>query len=114
MMEIRNAKIEEVSLGYEVHGILTCYLFLDYGSSSQSFGGYALDIWHKEAGERFGTAYGMEFVRSILDVVGVEKWEDLKGKNIRVKSESRKIHAIGHIIKDKWFEPEKDLKQFLE
>ena len=30
-MEIKNAKIESTMLGTEDHGIMTCYLYLDYG-----------------------------------------------------------------------------------
>jgi len=108
-MEIKNARIESVSLGYEDHGILTCMLHLDYGGSGQGFGGYVLDYYNKDIEERVGTAYGMEFIILILKTVGVEKWEDLVGKNIRVKAEDTKIIAIGHILKDNWFEPGKDL-----
>lgn len=109
-MTTKNALIQSVTLGYEDHGILTCYLTLWYGDSSgQGFGGYALDAFNKEVGERFGTAYGMEFIKSILDTVGVKAWEDLPGRNIRVKAENNKVYAIGNIIEDTWFEPKKDL-----
>ena len=38
-----NAKIKSTKLGYEDHGILTCFLILEQESSSQGFGGYRLD-----------------------------------------------------------------------
>ena len=38
--EIRNAVIQSTMLGYEDHGILTCFLHLDYSGAGQGFGGY--------------------------------------------------------------------------
>ncbi len=39
-MEIKNAKIEKTTLGFEDHGIMTLFIYLDYGGSGQGFGGY--------------------------------------------------------------------------
>ena len=46
--------------------------------------------------------------------MGVEKWEDLVGKYIRVESEGLGggIVKIGNIIENKWFDP-KELAQEL-
>lgn len=114
--EIKNAKISGTMLGYEDHGILTCMISLDYGGGGQGFGGYGLDAPRKENGKfigRFGTAYGMEFIARILKAVGVDKWEDLKGKHVRVGASWTKVCRIGHIIEDKWFNPDEDLKEFI-
>lgn len=96
-------------LGYEDHGILTCYLHLDYGGSGQGFGGYSLDEPIKdEEGKFLGrvpTDATGKWVKEILNVVGVEKWEDLKGKYIRVEADFNKIHRIGNLLEDKWFAP---------
>lgn len=113
MSEIRNAIIESTCLGLEDHGIFSAYLHLKYDGSGQSFGGYALDQFVKATREREGTAYGMEFIRRILATVGVESWEELKGKHLRADCEHHKIHGIGHIIEDRWFYPEKDLKAYI-
>ena len=112
-MEEKNAKITGTMLGIEDHGIFSFYLYLDYGGSSQGAGGYSLDTPIRDNEGKFlcrrGTAAGMELIARILQLVGVEKWEDLKGKSIRVEiGESGTIKAIGHIIKDDWFCPEKD------
>ena len=42
----------------------------------------------------------------IMDIVGVDKWEDLKDKYIRVESNGwgGTIKKIGHITDDKWFD----------
>jgi hypothetical protein len=95
-METKNAKIENTYLGYEGHGILTCYLALSYGGSGQSFGGYELKH----------PAYGINFIDKILKTIGVDSWEQLSGKMIRVKAERTGISAIGHIIEEKWFSPQ--------
>lgn len=117
-IEIKNAIIQNTHLGFEDHGVFTCYLWLDYGGIQQSFGGYSLDTPVKKLTGgypyRRGTDYGMEFINLVLRTVGVEKWEDLKGKYIRVCTPtglgSGPIIKIGHIIKDIWFEPKVDLK----
>lgn len=95
--EIKNATIERTMIGIEDHGILTCMLHLDYGGSGQGFGGYEITL---NAGQ---------WIQKIIETVGVEKWEDLKGKHIRVESEHSKVYKIGHIIEDRWFNPEEDL-----
>ena len=48
----------------------------------------------------------MEVISEILDVVGVDKWEDLPGKYIRFEDGGwgSTVTKIGNIIKDKWFD----------
>jgi len=43
---------------------------------------------------------------SILDVVGVMRWEDLQGQYVRFTSdgENSVIEKIGNIVDDKWFD----------
>ena len=109
-MDIRNAKITKTMLGIEEHGILTCSLTLDYGSSFQSFGGYALDerikIMHKFS-HREGTKIGMIFIQKLMEVVGVRSWEELEGQHVRAKIDgfNSPVSSIGHFLKDKWFTP---------
>ncbi len=120
MNEIKNAVIESTFLGKEGHGILSSMLTLDYGGSCQGFGGYGFDKPIKDDQDNFlrreGTAYGCEFINRILETLDVESWEKLKGTHLRVVTKgdffNSKIQGIGHIIKDKWFYPEKDLSYF--
>ena len=84
------ARIDRIMLGYEDHGILTCFLHLLYadpgekiGSSGQGFGGYDL------RGE-----YAALFIDGILKSVGVREWGDLVGKMVWVQSSYQQIHAI--------------------
>ena len=112
-METKNAKIKSTMLGIEDHGIMSFMLHLDYGGSGQGAGGYCLDTPIHQ-GETFikrvGTAGGMSLIIEIMKVVGVEKWEDLPGKVIRVKAEQSKVHAIGHFMDDEWL----DFPRFFE
>jgi len=103
-MKITNARIIKTMLGLEDHGIPTFFLYLDYGSSEQGFGGYGLQDGSKKPIEYSS----IKILLDILKVVGVDKWEDLPGKHIRVKREdgwNGKILGIGHILKDCWFDP---------
>ena len=52
-----------------------------------------------------------EALTRIMDVVGVAKWEDIKGHYVRVKQEDRLVVGIGNIIEDKWFEPREFFKE---
>jgi hypothetical protein len=106
MKEVKNAIIDSTMLGIEDHGIFTCYISLDYGGEIQGFGGYGLDDWNPKTKKRDTVGFGLEFVKRVLKVAGVDKWEDLKGRHVRAEAEHTKIHRIGHILKDVWFSPE--------
>lgn len=101
--EIKNALIEDVSLGREDHGILTFYLMLDYGGLHQGFGSYAMDSPVKRDGEikREGSAFGCQCIIEILDTVGAPSWEKLKGKHVRAILEGHMIKGIMNILDDK-------------
>lgn len=97
-----NALIEDTFLGIEDHGMTTFILYLNYGGTCQGAGYYSLGNEKK-----FGSC---KIIRRILEVVGVGKWEALKGKHIRAKHDYNKVYAIGHIIEDKWL----DFQEFFE
>jgi hypothetical protein len=101
-MYTTNAKISNTMLGIEDHGILTFSLSLTWGAAGQGFGGYALD---QGAGQK-SSGKCMLSIRKLLETVGVNKWEDLKGQLVRIRKQSEfngSIDEIGHIIDDKWF-----------
>ena len=111
-MEIKNAQITGTMLGREDHGIFTFDIYVKFDSCGCGVGGYALDYYDKELGKRVFSAKSLEAVSNILDVVGVDKWEDLKGKYIRIKDNGwgSTIDEIGNIMENKWF----NLKEFFK
>ena len=103
---IENAQISNVTISMADHGCLTFGVYLDGGSWGCCFGGYC--IGHGYLGADKFTAEsgnGLVAMMRIMDTVGVEKWEHLKGKYVRCKvgRGSEGIDEIGNIIKDKWF-----------
>lgn len=111
--EICNARITKISFGYEDHGFLTFYLRLDIaGGRGCCWGGYCLDEYDKAKGRRVPTKEGFECLTEIMNTVGVDKWEDLEGKYIRVVNRGigRTIKTIGNLMEDKWFDIEEFFK----
>lgn len=112
---IKNAVIEGTRLGTENHGILTFDIILDYGNGGhQGFGGFALDGFDKIKDKRVGSAYGTEAIRRVLEVVGVENWEDLKGKSVRAEAKHDKIKRLGNFLKDDWLDLSELAEEFKE
>ena len=113
--EILNAQITNISLGYEDHGILTFGLTLNIADGTSCvFGGYALDKYDKETEKRYCPAYSMELITRIMKVVGVSRWEDIKGKYIRVVSNGwgSTIKKIGNLMKNEWFDIDAFFKEY--
>jgi len=108
-IEIKNAIIESAEITDSDRGFLDCWLQLDYGGTGQGFGGYALYLPKSFKHHKLESVAG-HFIWRVMEIAGVSKWKDLKGKTIRVKAEHNKVHAIGHIVKDDWFCPSDDFK----
>ena len=99
-LETRNAIIDSVSISKADRGFLSAWLVLDYGpKGSQGFGGYDLE------------STGIHFLWRILEIAGVDEWEKLQGRVIRVRANQSGVHAIGHVLNDDWFCPEEDFKR---
>ena len=111
MSEIRNFKISATHLGYESHGIFTAYLTLQSAGFGISVGGYVLDEFIDK--KRIITKKGAELIPRILDVVGVETWEQLAGQYIRVEDNGigESISKIGNLIEDNWLDFDRFLKE---
>lgn len=105
--EIKNAKVTSTMLGVEDHGILSFWIYLDFGGSGQGFGGWALDGKPavRFSGERQPSATCGAIIAAILKAVGVDTWEALPGQIVRVRGTHSQITAIGHALKDQWCEP---------
>lgn len=110
--ETKNACITNVSLSMADHGCLTFYITLAGGGWGCNFGGYCIGSGYLGADNFTASAKGLECLMRIMDTVGVERWEDMQGKYIRIVDNGwgSTITKIGHITDDKWF----DIKDFFE
>ena len=104
-MEIKNAQITGTMLGREDHGIFTFCIFVKFGGCECGIGGYDLDSYDSSINARVYSPKSIEAISKILDTVGVDEWEQLKGKYIRIKDRGRgsTIDEIGNLMEDKWF-----------
>lgn len=97
-MQERNALITKATLELE-RGFLSSWITVEWSGGGQGFGGYVLDR------EDIPSKHCGIWIRGVLTAAGVESWEDLEGKVVRIRHTLDKIHAIGHPIKDCWFTP---------
>lgn len=116
-LEYHNAKITSTSIdnGDDDHGIFTVWLTLEFDGGGCGFGGYGMDVYDKEKRCRIDSR-GMigEYLKAIMDVVGVSNWEDVKGKYVVAETEGWGGHTLGirNIIdEDKWFRPNQWFKE---
>ena len=113
-MTIKNAVIESMSITNEEHGLLSAWIHLDYGDCGhQGFGGYALYLPKDFTHATNQKNYAGHFIFRCMEVAGVTEWSKMIGKTIRVRLGSEwnsTIEAIGHIVKDDWFDPKKDFE----
>ena len=117
MSEIKNVKIKNVSLTMADHACLTFYLLLEGDGWGISYGGYCIGhgYLHSDSFTALNGG-GLVAMMRIMDTVGVERWEDLKDKYIRVVDEGwgSPIKKIGNIIEDKWFDIDEFFKNYRE
>ena len=108
-MNIQNAIIENASITNDNHGCLSAWIQLDYGGTGQAFGGYALYLPKSFAHHKKESMAG-HFIFRVMEIAGVSSWDQLVGKTIRVKATYTEVEAIGHIVKDNWFNPREELE----
>lgn len=106
--EIVNVKISAPRLYIEDHGCLTFDFVINGSGFGCCIGGYCIGKAH----DKSATGTGLSAMMHIMDVIGVNCWEDLDGKYCRVVDPGLGGHVtkIGNLIDDKWF----DIKDFFE
>lgn len=111
----QNAIITKAELDIGDRGYLQGWIHLDYGGSGQGFGGHCL---HVPKGFTHHSIKGVagHWITRVMQVAGVGKWDQLEGKTIRVRKSDYfdTIQAIGHIVKNDWFNPSEDFKKLEE
>ena len=112
-MEKINMKITNVSLNMKNHGVLTFDLTLEGAGCGVVYGGFCLGNGYLGSDSFKGSAAGIECLMRIMDVIGVDAWEDLKGKYCRILMSGwgDTVKVIGNIIEDKWFDIEAFFKE---
>jgi len=116
---VENAQIKSVDLSMADHGCLTLALDLEGKGWGVTYGGYVLAKGYVGADDDSfsGSAKGMESIVRIMDVVGCDRFNDMKHEYIRVALKgygATPVRIIGNIIKDKWFDIEDFFKEFNE
>lgn len=119
-LSVENGIIERVSLQNEGHGCLTGLVYLRYGKINCAFGGLRLAIIDPDVNNLLGHKdypgieknWCGEWIVRVLHTVGAERWEDLKGRAVRVmEGWGGEIVAIGHFMNDEWFCPREEWKE---
>lgn len=108
---IENAKITSTSISMADHGCLVISFSIEGCGWGCSVGGWRNGVGSLGAKTWKGWGSAVVAMMKIMDTVGVYRWEDLKGKLIRVEIPGPgacSIYKIGNVIEDKWF----DLKDF--
>lgn len=97
-----NASLE-ADLAIEDHGLLTMYVACTDGVTVYPFELYGFD-YHKN-GERWtDKGFTAAAIRCLMETVGVHTWRELTGQLVRCRlNESGRAVAVGHIIKDRWW-----------
>lgn len=113
---IDNCVIESTMLGIEDHGCMIFYVHCSGDGWGQGFGGRILDQ-PEEPGNyknerRTASGFGIVAIRAILEAVGVDTWEELRGKNARLDHQHDKALRIGHIVKDQWADLDEIAERF--
>ena len=116
--EIFNARITDTRLGYDDLNNLTLCLYTESEYGMCGFGGCTFgchkddhsidDMSHVGKTSYINFEWTSELIMKILDTVGADKWEDIKGKLIRIRTNGKTgcaggIEAIGNILENKWF-----------
>lgn len=99
---IENAKITSVDLEFADHACFDLVIVIEGQTGACILRGIKLGDTLDFDGWEFGT----EYIMRVMDTVGVESLNDMVGQYIRAAYKNRRLEAIGHIMKDKWFSPE--------
>ena len=82
------ARIDEVWLGIEDHGVFTVHIGWDYGGLHHGTGHLCLDAYNRETEERVADGRGIIFLRRLCEICGVDEFAKIKGRTVYVLRES--------------------------
>ena len=106
--KLENALIKDVDLSMADHGCITFRMVLDGDGWGCVYGN--CNLGHGYLGAETFDSYpdAMEYIMRIMDAVGCNTFNGMKGRYVRVatKGWGGTIKVIGNIIKDNWFDTE--------
>ena len=107
--KIENVQISRVDLSMADYGVLTLEMPITGNGWGCVYGGRVIGQGYLGAKEFKGTPMGIEYIMRIMDIVGVEKFNEMRGKYIRVARTrwGDPIRIIGNLIKDRWFDADR-------
>lgn len=105
---IRNAKIEDADLDMSDHGCVVLRMPIEGNGFGCVLGGECLGHGYLGAKEFSSYEKSLEYIMRIMNVVGVERFNDLQDKYIRVATQGwgGYVKIIGNLIHDEWFDME--------
>ena len=107
--EIENVQISRVDLSMADYCVLTLEMPITGNGWGCVYGGRVIGQGYLGANEFKGSPMGIEYIMRIMDIVGVEKFNEMSGKYIRVARTGwgDPIRIIGNLIKDRWFDADR-------
>lgn len=105
---LENAKITSVDLSMQAHGAITLQMVLEGDGFGLVYRGIGLGYGYLGAKAFSGSSKAMPYIMRIMDVVGVSRFNAMKGQYVRIahKGLGSTVKSIGNIIEDKWFDPD--------
>ena len=103
---VRNAKIIDADLDMSDHGCICLRMPIEGNGFGCVLGGECLGLGYLGAQDFDSFEKALVYIMRIMDVVGVERFNDLKGKYIRVATQGwgGYVKIIGNLINNKWFD----------
>ena len=116
MSKIENAIIDSTTITVDDLGLLSARLMLDFGSGGlQEFGSDSAFVMPKTFGCGTMEYAAGHFIRRVMQIADVERWDQLKGRAVRTTTwDDQRIKGIGHIVRDDWFFPMDDYLQIAD
>lgn len=108
--EIENAQITGITISMADHNCLTFRVTVQGACWGCSIGNYKIGTGMLNAEYWDASGSGIVAMMKIMDTVGSDTWEGLKGMYCRVEftEDGTMVQKIGNLIKDKWF----DIREF--
>lgn len=103
---IENAQIKSVDFSLSSGNFIFYMILKGNGIGDNRTYFCSRPIGKNDRDEISGNENGIEYILRIMDVVGVSRFNDMKGKYVRValKGWGDSVEIIGNIIENKWFD----------